>query len=122
MTEFEREDRYLVMKRKDLLRLLPDKDLEDLARIAKKLEAAAPLECVVVESDWPEYESVWKMIEDRVTGNKEPEHELVMQMTLAMREADRVHERTGGGTKHHVRDCLLPILEKYNLKLVSFTV
>ncbi|URC22311.1 hypothetical protein CHUUTOTORO_02260 [Serratia phage vB_SmaM-ChuuTotoro] len=27
-----------------------------------------PLEAVVVESDWPEYDKVWKMIEERGGG------------------------------------------------------
>ena len=27
-----------------------------------------PLDCVVVEADWPEYEPTWKAIEARVTG------------------------------------------------------
>lgn len=26
------------------------------------------MECVIVESDWPEYEPTWKAIEARVTG------------------------------------------------------
>ena len=26
------------------------------------------LKCVCVESDWPEYEPVWKMLEERVTN------------------------------------------------------
>jgi len=31
-----------------------------------------PFRSVVVESDWPEYETVWKMIEDRMSASVEP--------------------------------------------------
>lgn len=43
--------------------------------------------------------------------------ELVRRMTAAMREADAAFERLGGSTRHHVRECLLPVLEKHGLKL-----
>lgn len=45
------------------------------------------------------------------------EDEIVKRLTLAMREADRTFERVGGSTKHHVRDCLIPVLDKYKLKI-----
>ncbi|GGD74136.1 hypothetical protein [Croceicoccus mobilis] len=61
---FEREDRYIVIKRKHLSE-------EQATAIDQTLEmydvAQVPL-AVVVEGDWPEYETVWKMIEGRVTG------------------------------------------------------
>ncbi len=40
------------------------------------------------------------------------------KFTAAMREADHTFERVGGSTRHHVRDCLLPILEKQGLVIV----
>ena len=49
----------------------------------------------------------------------EDDAELVRRMTAAMREADAVFERVGGSTRHHVRDCLLPILEKHGLSLIK---
>lgn len=33
-----------------------------------KLKTGKPVECVVVEKDWPEYEIVWQMIQDRMEG------------------------------------------------------
>lgn len=45
------------------------------------------------------------------------EKELVVRLTRAMREADCSFERVGGSTRHHVRDHLLPVLEKHGLKL-----
>lgn len=75
----KRERRYIVLKIKDIE--AADFSAEELNvfnsycdRIADtRLNAGkSPLYCVVVESDWPEYEPVWKMIEDRVDKeNKE---------------------------------------------------
>jgi len=47
MSEFKREKRYQVTK-------LSDPNWKG--------------SCVVVEDDWPEYEIVWKMIQDRIEG------------------------------------------------------
>jgi len=70
--KFKREDRYMVIKYKDAQHLsLTDK--AHLSRIGKRLEriragnGKSPMSCVVVESDWPEYEIVFKMIECRVS-------------------------------------------------------
>lgn len=47
----------------------------------------------------------------------EYEAERLRRLTAAMREADRTFQRVGGSTRHHVRDCLLPVLEKHGLVL-----
>ena len=41
------------------------------------------------------------------------------RLTAAMREADSVFQRVGGSTRHHVRDCLLPILGKHGLAITA---
>ena len=75
MTKFKREDRYLVIKRSDIPHLSKN-DQQHLDQIADRLRTIRygngkpDLKCVVVESDWPEYETVFKMIEARVTGGK----------------------------------------------------
>lgn len=72
-TEFKRENRYIVLKKTDVHQLDPD-DCDALRRLVTKVERSRLesgknyLACVVVESDWPEYELVWKMIEARMTG------------------------------------------------------
>lgn len=72
--EFEREQRYVVLKVKDVMQRLSEKDILTLARILDEIDAyrksigKKSLECVVIESDWPEYEPTWKAIEARVTG------------------------------------------------------
>ena len=72
--EFIREVRYAVLKNVDVMQCLTVKELIELRRIQAKVEehraeiGKPPLECVVVEADWPEYEPTWKAIEARVTG------------------------------------------------------
>ena len=60
---FEREERFIVVKRKHL-RPIEEREL----RSYFKERDVTLSECVVVESDWPEYETVWQIIENRVTG------------------------------------------------------
>ncbi|MDG3721568.1 hypothetical protein L5B98_05780 [Pseudomonas aeruginosa] len=68
MSEFKRENRYIVIKRKDLA-LVPVAYRRSLVEPLGSLMSHIPhREYVVVESDWPEYETVWRMIEARVTS------------------------------------------------------
>jgi len=72
MNEFKREDRYLVFKRSEIEKYLNDDDKMRLRRIARDVETERAREgkpqllCVVVESDWPEYEPVWEKIAARI--------------------------------------------------------
>lgn len=72
----ERENRYIVFKIKDVEEFLSPTERLQLAKLATGLEldrankCKRPLECVVVEDDWPEYEQVWDMIEKRVDGGE----------------------------------------------------
>lgn len=58
-TSFAREERYIVIKLKRL-----GGAREPLLHYLEHLNID-PVECVVVEADWPEYETVWQMIEAR---------------------------------------------------------
>lgn len=69
--EFMREEHYIVFKISDLGNSLKGDEIRRLAREyaeQRRLKGKKPLECVVVEKDWPEYEPTWKAIEARVTG------------------------------------------------------
>lgn len=46
------------------------------------------------------------------TPEQSEDTDVVNAVTEAMREADRVFENVGGSTRHHVRDCLLPVLNR----------
>lgn len=71
--QFKREQRYFVVKVKDAKEYLDAHQLEKLAEIAdtisegREKDGIPAVDCVVVESDWPEYEPTWKAIEARVT-------------------------------------------------------
>lgn len=58
---FRREWRYIVVKRKHIT---AEQEIA-LMEIINSFNLPE-LECAVVESDWPEYEPVWRMIENRV--------------------------------------------------------
>ncbi len=68
---FVRERRYLVIKLKDAQEFLtPDERaileiLSDVVTRKRRLCGKRELQCVVVESDWPEYEPTWRAIEAR---------------------------------------------------------
>lgn len=68
----KREDRYVVLKRSDIQDALTLDEIFDLDELCFKIAARRddkgkpPLSCVVVESDWPEYEPTWQAIERRV--------------------------------------------------------
>ena len=72
--EFRREERYLVFKLSDVEEHFTPGEKQQLARLVEvqrvgREEAGKPLlRCVVVESDWPEYELTWRAIEARMTG------------------------------------------------------
>ncbi|WP_095059283.1 hypothetical protein [Pseudomonas sp. Irchel s3f7] len=75
---FEREERYIVLK---LNRLAKDE-----AEYLRDCQSKAMVECVVVESDWPEYHLVWAMIEHRMAGKSVPDFNL-------WRRADELQQR-----------------------------
>jgi hypothetical protein len=63
MTEFHRENRYIVIKLKDLSE-------DQFSRLESRMDnegIIAVQDALVIEQDWPEYEPTWKAIEDRVT-------------------------------------------------------
>lgn len=71
MSDFKREERYIVVKLKHLAGL-QQAPLRNFLR-----ENRVPqIECVVVEHDWPEYHLVWAMIEHRMAGKPVPDFNL----------------------------------------------
>ena len=74
MREFIREERYAVLKISDMTEALTHSECQELIYLENKIRAyresqgKKELECVVVESDWPEYEPTWTTIQNRVLG------------------------------------------------------
>lgn len=94
---FKREDRYVVIKLKDLASWQRE-GLEHFLNGA----AIKTRECAVVESDWPEYEPVWAMIEARMTGANRQRH-LVGDSSFESWFADDF-QAEGKGTKQQMRE------------------
>lgn len=72
-TPFQREQRYVVVKTKDANTYLTTGEKMQLeaitAKIAlgRRIDGKRDLECVCIESDWPEYEPTWAAIEARMS-------------------------------------------------------
>lgn len=45
--------------------------------------------------------------------------EIVTKVTAIVREADDVFQRVGGGSRHWVRDCFLPLLNRAGFEVVQ---
>lgn len=71
-----REQRYFVIKIKDVDQYLSTMEMVTLEAIMDHIDHGRHqdnkprLTAVVVEQDWPEYEIVWKMLEERVNGTE----------------------------------------------------
>lgn len=81
MSEFQREDRYIVVKLKKLTHMQEKK-----LRACLHGEGIQAIESVVVERDWPEYHLVWAMLEHRMAGKPVPDFDL-------WRRSDELQER-----------------------------
>jgi len=64
--EFQREDRYIVIKRKDLEKAPFGDRVEFQDALDVLVEHLPKREYLVVESNWPEYEPTWAAIQARV--------------------------------------------------------
>jgi len=76
MSEFTREERYIVFKISDLLGMVQGAETVNAMRLVSETitlmraqNGQPPREYVVVEGDWPEYDHVWRAIEARMTGD-----------------------------------------------------
>ncbi|SCZ12621.1 hypothetical protein [Pseudomonas sp. NFACC37-1] len=98
---FQREDRYIVIKRSDLKKVPVSYRSSLVDPMFSLLSHLPRRECLVIESDWPEYESYWQMIERRMTWQPSvtaaEELEAVQHWrgkhALAMRERDALQQR-----------------------------
>lgn len=109
MFEFKREVRYIVIKQADVEagrkagRITHNDQFQlnavaDLLTVFRAEQGKSPLECVVVEKDWPEYEPVWHMIEASVTGKPAPADDVDTKARDVAREVmSLMSERQIGG-------------------------
>lgn len=97
--EFQREDRYIVIKRKDLEAIERSGEASDLETheavrlLAEALDTLRPhlpaRECLVIESDWPEYEPAWAAIQARMTGQGAQAGEFWTWLDFAYRDGSK---------------------------------
>lgn len=100
MSEFEREERYAVIKYKKL----SDQQWTLVPAMIDNFKGSM-VECVVVESDWPEYNFVWLMLEHRMAGFPVPDFNAVKcaadvqaaqsELAALRAEVEELHSTTG---------------------------
>lgn len=102
MSEFKREERYIVIKLTDVKALEgADQQLPEYGRSHFTVESLRGYlrrygiptrKCVVVEEDWPNYEDTWKAVEQVAAGMYEPGEvgKLRQELTAARDEAERL--------------------------------
>lgn len=99
MSEFKREERFIVIKRKHLSAESRTHDsLEQELRVWLDRHLVPTSECVVVESDWPEYETVWSMIAARIEGRLTP-YQVLEQQVHALRQHKTDYIEAAEGTR-----------------------
>ena len=75
VSEFKKEQRYVVFKIKDIHAYLNTAQIDALQTAVETIAAGRaisgkpPFNAVVVEQDWPEFEMVWDAIDARMTAN-----------------------------------------------------
>jgi len=78
-TDFKRTVRYVVFKLSDMDKYLTEYARSQIYKYGRELASARrfdcrpPLNAVVVEQDWPEFDVVWALIEARVRREAGPE-------------------------------------------------
>jgi len=83
-----RENRYTVFKNKDIVKYLTEEQKQFLDTISETIvygrvkDKRHEFNCAIVESDWPEYETVWKLIEDRVDKENKMSDFVTVEMSI----------------------------------------
>ncbi|WMC11739.1 hypothetical protein PU634_05070 [Oceanimonas pelagia] len=117
MSTFHREFRYWVAKVSDANAALTEQERGQLAALMQKVAAhrevagKTPLECVVVESDWPIHDSTWAAVERLSHGltvecldKLRLEHSMAALNTLA--DSIEGHEESSDLiSSQSIRDC-----------------
>lgn len=103
MSEFKREQRYAVLKLKDVNEALNKNEIYTLNilshKVAKHREAIGkpPLECVCPESDWPIYEEVWDMVQRLAEGREQKTKQLQKENTYLREEVENYRSTLSEG-------------------------
>lgn len=100
----ERELRYCVLKISDMAEALSFEEIHilhqmyDKVRRYREQRLAEPLECLVIEKDWPEYEPTWAIIEARVDRQQKLIGEILCSNTTPKTKEPDTSPLTNGAT------------------------
>jgi hypothetical protein len=102
MSEFKKETRYVVLK----LSKLTDHQKTALGASLSEIQLSdgAMPDCVVVESDWPNYQDTWAAIEAVSEGNYTSPSELTAQRDNAWQELREIREAIGANPEESTAD------------------
>ena len=127
-----RELRYYVAKVKDVEKYLSDEKqlkLDQLLtsiRIGRLEDGKEDVTCVCVESDWPEYETAWRLIEARVDGKPNEIDQLRAENTTLKAENERLKKRCFpskvlmiGDAGHYVSEAVFVEMERLKAELAE---
>ncbi|HIF6022944.1 TPA: hypothetical protein ACX3GV_004515 [Vibrio parahaemolyticus] len=90
--EFNREHRYVVAKMKDIDASLDGHQKGELFSLLEMVEGhrvqsgKLPIQCVVVEHDWPNYSETWASVERLAKGNTKTVEGVLYEMASNARE------------------------------------
>lgn len=104
MSDFKRERIYFILKTKHL----NEEQCQKLTGIADSINHP-PLECVVVESDLPNYEDTWKAVEQVANGEYQSPYELIEHQQARIEELEQ-REQELAATVNRLREDLKAIL------------
>lgn len=90
--QFEREHRYFVFKVKNLTQEQQQRLFDFEMELGPRNSAG---ECVVVESDWPNYLETWDAIRDVSCGTFKPREVLIAERDALAKEVDAANDRIG---------------------------
>lgn len=112
MSDFKREERYIVVKLKDI-------DQEETEALHEFIQSwqIPTRECVVVEPDWPNYEDTWRAVEQVAKDDYQSPYAITEQQQARI---DMLEEVKAEGQRYTVElEQRIAELEKENQTLIN---
>ena len=107
MSDFQREERYVVFKLRDLV----ETEKDAVLRLANSINAQE-IECVIVESDWPNYEHTWQTIERVSDGSYSDPYAEIERLQSRVAELEITHDGQAASVPKQWRDTMEELEER----------